>query len=272
MSTTTDIGHGACDSKFEKTEFGFYAELDKTLDLNEFSSGIANIVKRLQFTDYSFINLDFAATPQTALASLPKSMLNSYYKERLFEHDMIVQRGICNEEAYLSSTIHNYVNAAPFRCEMTIAMNKLYQLYKSFGFYDFLNVPFHNHRGRFLLTVTIRGTNPSDFRRNTKSAEQSLLLLAEAIEHVAFDNYLDLLPRRTTNTAVNAKPLRVLNTLANNDLTIDQVAQKLGISTVTVNQHLKTVRRALNVKTNYAAIRKCISEGLISFNKGNNDG
>lgn len=61
------------------------------------------------------------------------------------------------------------------------------------------------------------------------------------------------------------KPLRVLATLANNDLSIADVAGLLCISPITAHQHIAAARKALNRKTNIGAIKEAIRQGLISY-------
>jgi DNA-binding CsgD family transcriptional regulator len=251
----------------QKFKFGYYAELRRCSDGKDLNDRIHTIVKRLGFSDYTFINLDCANTAQHALSTLPRPMLRHYFERDLYTNDMVLQRGLNNDESFLSSTIHDYINRSPFSSDMTNTMANIYQLNKSYGFYNYFYVPIHKDDRHFMLSVSTRGASPIEFLQHTKDAKESLILLCEAIEHMVTDQYAKLLPRKKTDALINPKPLRVLNTLANNDLTIEQVAHKLCISVVTANQHLKTVRRSLGVKTNYAAIKRTISDGLIAFDK-----
>lgn len=64
---------------------------------------------------------------------------------------------------------------------------------------------------------------------------------------------------------VAPKPLRVLATFANNDLSIADVAGVLRISPVTAHQHIAAARKALKRQTNVGAIKEAVRQGLIDY-------
>lgn len=51
------------------------------------------------------------------------------------------------------------------------------------------------------------------------------------------------MPRKHLPTALTSQPLLVINTLANSDLTVYDVAEVLGISSSTINKHLASIRK-----------------------------
>jgi DNA-binding CsgD family transcriptional regulator len=248
-------------------QFGYFAELNDSRNEEELKTKILDVVNGLGFSDYSVVNLDCIYEPQYQLNSLPTPLVRSYYEKRLYTEDMILQRAINLAEPFLSSTIHDHVETAPYTCDMTRKMAAIYELNKSFGYYDCYHVPCKTHNSYLLLSVVARGICPNDFIRLVNETKQSISLLTEAVVSTLTNRFSKLLPTRAEDLTINPKPLRVLNTLANNDLTIEQVAQKLCISVVTANQHLKTVRTKLGVRSNYASIRRCILTGIIKFDE-----
>ena len=254
---------------------GYYAELSNHIERHgpqSLKKCIHSIVERLGFTHFSFINANRADVEQIILNTLPESIVLEYYNECLFDQDMIVQRALSHPQTgFVASSIHDYVNKAPFQSAMTRCMNCIYQLNKSHGFYDFYHIPMrcspHNDiEHRYLFSVTIRGLNPFDFGAKVLAAESSLVLLAEAIAQSVIHHASDLLPKdHPSVTTIRPKPLRVLNLLANSDCTIEQIANDLSISVVTANHHLKSIRNHFNVKTNYAAIKKALLTKLITY-------
>jgi DNA-binding CsgD family transcriptional regulator len=248
-------------------QFGYFAELNTSRSEDELKTKILDIVTRLGFSDFSVVNLDCIYEPQYQLNSLPTPLTHSYYEKRLYTEDMILQRAVDNSDPFLSSLIHEHVESAPYNSDMTRKMAAIYDLNKSFGYYDCYHVPYKTHDSYLLLSVVARGVGPIEFKALAKQTRQSLHLLTDAIIFVLDSRFSELLPVRYRDSVINPKPLRVLNTLANNDLTIEQVAQKLCISVVTANQHLKTVRTKLGVKSNYASIRRCILTGIIKYDE-----
>jgi DNA-binding CsgD family transcriptional regulator len=248
-------------------QFGYFAELNASRSEEELKTKTLDIVNRLGFSDYCVLNLDCIYEQQYQLSSLPTPLVRGYYEKRLYTEDMILQRAINNTDPFLSSVIHEHVESAPYRSDMTRKMAAIYELNKSFGYYDCYHIPYKTHNSNLLLSVVSRGVSPVEFSSMIKETKQSLNLLADAIAFVIGNRFSKLLPVRSEESVINPKPLRVLNTLANNDLTIEQVAQKLCISVVTANQHLKTVRNKLGVRSNYASIRRCILAGIIKFDE-----
>jgi DNA-binding CsgD family transcriptional regulator len=248
-------------------QFGYFAELNASRSEDELKAKILDIVNRLGFSDYSVVNLDCIHEAQYPLNSLPAPLVRSYYEKRLYTEDMIIQRAIDNTDPFLSSLIHEHVDSAPYNSDMTRKMAAIYELNKSFGYYDCYHIPYRTPNCYFLLSVVGRGVSPVDFQNLIKESKQSLHLLTDAIVFMLSNRFSKLLPTRAEDLTINPKPLRVLNTLANNDLTIEQVAKKLSISVVTANQHLKTVRTKLGVRSNYASIRRCILTGIIKYDE-----
>ena len=154
---------------------------------------------------------------------------------------------------------------------MTRMMRAINKLNRSHGYYDFYNsfANAKNGNGNVMLSVTNRGCNSVRLREIVKGSESTLQVLCEAIDFVASRKFSEALLgtnfESTTNIAINPRPLKVLDALANNDFNISQVAEHLCISTVTANKHLETARRAFGAKTNYYAIKQAILNGLIDY-------
>ena len=261
---------------FKKLKHGYYPELSNHIEQHgpqSLKKGIQCIIGRMGFTHFSLINPNRPEVEQTKLSTLPKKLVRLYHKEHLYCDDMIVQSAIDpnKTDPFFSTTICDYVAKAPFGGGLKACMESVYALNKQFAFYDYLNIPVsldskHKSHSRLLLSVTIQGLTPYDFQKESLPSLSSLTLLSEAIAY-SIDKYIpDLFPKDFLNQKkIGPKPLRVLDLLANSDCTIEQIARNLSISTVTANHHLKLARSTLGATTNYAAIRKAVSHGLISY-------
>ena len=58
------------------------------------------------------------------------------------------------------------------------------------------------------------------------------------------------------------RPLSLLRSLAKEDFSIAELADEVSISPITAHQHISAARKALNVKTNIAAVMHGIKLGL----------
>lgn len=226
---------------------------------------------QLGFSTFIYFSLECVDKKPPVLCNVPLPLVTAYYSQRLYLNDMNLQRVRENVLPFYHATIHDYVSRAPFKSDMTRCMHTIFELNKQYGFYDYFVMPVNSRFGqrRCALVVTQRGLSPVELKSAVVGRETALRALAEAIDNVIARRFAELCHNPAVDgmadVSINPKPLRVLEALANNDVTINDVAEKLSISVVTANQHLKTVRKALGVKTNYAAIKKAIMANLIEF-------
>lgn len=261
-------------SPISEVDFGYYAKLSTCKDFSDFKERIDTEINHFGFSDYSFVRLcNTDCVDSQALVSFSKEFLDSYYCQDFYEHDVIVPYAESKNNPIYRSMLEAYVEQAPFESDMTRAMAAIYQLNKSFGYYDFYNVPTKakTGAGKVMLSVADRGCSPHEFKEKIKCCGSTLQLLCEAIDFVTTRRYSDIFfeedEEDKKTVSINPRPLRVLDTLANSDLNIAQVADKLCISVVTANKHLETARKAFGARTNYAAIKKAVLNGLIEYTK-----
>ncbi len=252
------------------SEYGYYVELSSARDIGEFKRKIDNAVKRLGFSEYAFVRLENTEDPGE-LISVTSDLTAAYYKAGLHEFDLALKHAYEHAQPVFRSTINEYIFQAPFNCEYTRCMHEADKLNRSFGYYDFYNIPSKamNGSGHVLLSVTHRGLPPTALKRKVRDCYSDLQLLCDAIDFVSTRKFPDeLLCEKKEDAhviAINPRPLLVLDMLANSDLNITQVAAKLGINVVTANRHLQAARKAFGVKTNHAAIRQGILHKLIEY-------
>ena len=258
---------------FSEYEFGYYAELSAMKNVFDFRRKILSIVQGLGFSDFAFMRIHCGDIDSRLLLTTPSEMLATYFGENFMKYDMLLPYAeqILNPVYY--SQLYSYSDESLFQNETTRAMRAIYDLSKSYGFYDFYNIPIkaRNGEGNVLFSVTIRGASPTDLKRKVDTCHMALTLLCEAVDFVVTHKFADDLigekMSRPLDISINPRPLRVLQTLANNDFNIMQVADHLNISAVTANKHLETARKALGVRTNYSAIKKAILNGLFEYEK-----
>jgi len=254
-----------------EVEFGYYAELSEARDVNEFEEKIDKLIKALGFDEFSYFRAAGVNGDPQKLVTISQDMLRNYYNEEFYKHDLIINYINVNVSPIYQSALHDYVDKAPFEIEMTRMMRAINNLNRSHGYYDFYNsfARAKNGSGNVMLSVTNRGCSTVRLKELVKGSESTLQVLCEAIDFVASRKFAEFLlgfsVESRANIAINPRPLKVLDALANNDFNISQVAENLCISTVTANKHLETARRAFGAKTNYYAIKQAVLNGLIDF-------
>ena len=253
-------------------ELSYFSQLSRSKDLNDFKQRILKAVNQMGFSDFSFIHMDASGDIDSlVLSTIPRAISRSYFEQGLYQHDLIIPYANSRTRPIFRSELEHYVNQAPFDNDMTETSHEIYKINKSHGFYDFFNMPSNSFdgSGKVMFLVTQRDGNPFDFRQRVMQCLRSLELLSEAIDILVGQRFSDVIglkkPLPKTIYKINPAPLRVLQTLANNDLNIQCIAHKLCISVVTANKHLETARKSLGVRTNYAAIKRGLESGLIHF-------
>jgi DNA-binding CsgD family transcriptional regulator len=266
---STTLINGAPPSS--EVEFGYYAELSEAKDVNEFEQKIDAAIKALGFDEFSYFRTAGSNGDPQKLVTISQDMLRNYYDEEFYRYDLILNYISVNVSPIYQSTLHDYVDKAPFEIEMTRLMKAIYALNKSYGYYDYYNCLSRatNGEGNTMLSVTRRGSTPVQLRNLVSGSESTLQVLCEAIDFVASRKFSEVLlgasNENIANIVINPRPLKVLDALANHDFNITQVADYLCISTVTANKHLETARRAFGAKTNYYAIKQAVLNGLIDY-------
>lgn len=251
--------------------YGYSAELEKTSNILELRTHIHQLIRRLNLSEYIYMHINNTNTPLFILNTLPKTLIAHYYTSECYQHDMNIERAKYNAHHYFSSSTYDYIASAPFSDQTTHCMHIIQQLYSSFDYFDFYNIPIKRQKeaGHALLSVAHRGMPRTDFQSTISNCKSTLSLLCEAIEEVVtfkFNDQFGCINFHNHNRhALSTKPRQLLQLLANEDCTIYDIAKRLGINIVTANQHLKTARRCLGVRTNYAAIKIAIQEQLISY-------
>lgn len=273
-STSQESLSDYLESQNSEAELNYYAELSAANDVGEFRQRISNLLIRFGITDFAFVRLDCADDIDSqALVTIPQKLTNSYIMQGFHEYDVIVPHGENNLGGIYHSTVLDYLEHSPFDNDITRTMQAISDLNKKYRFYDYYNVSAKSFvgSGNVMLSVTQRGCSPFMFKPQMKSRELAIKAICETIDYIATHKFPSILGGvDTTQTpvfSINPKPLRVLETLANNDLSIAQVAERLSISVVTANKHLETARRVFETKTTYAAIRKAVVNGLFKYEK-----
>lgn len=256
-------------------QFGYYAEFTKAQDIADLKNRIAEIVNRLGFSEFSFVRLEsMEQVHASILLAFPSQLCKTYCEENFHKRDMLIPFVTGELKPLYLSTLYDYALRAPVDMVMIRAIREIRRLNEAFGYFDAYHIPLVSRNGidRVMFSVTEKSLSPIDFKLKMESCETTLQILAKAIDAIITEKFPELLivhDEREETIAINPGPLRVLDTLANSDLKVSQVANKLCISIVTANKHLEAVRKVLGVKTNFAAIRKAVMKGLICFDKEN---
>lgn len=254
----------------QEFEMGFLHELSKSKDPFDLKKRILKLVRRLGFSDYGFIHIENSSETGGLLLTNPSAQLKSYYDGGFHEHDLMMSYVNSNTSPIFLSQVYDFVTDAEYDVELFARNREIYRLNQSYGYFDYYTIPMLscNDNGKVLFTITQKNLNSIEFQTKITPFKSTLRLLAEVIDHICATKFHDFfVGQEIPLTNIRSRPLQVLDTLANKDISIKQVADELNISVYTVNQHLAAARKAFAAKTTIGAIRNAVLAGLIDYKK-----
>ena len=249
-------------------ELDLYRYLDDADGIEEFKWRIKNLVQKWGFSDFSFARPQSPCEADMELITLPRALLDTYGAEGFFEHDLNVQYFKRNTAPVFQSTLEKFIMEMPFATETTERSRELYRMLGSYGYHDFYFVitSDRNQNGIGVLAVSCKGQNQIEFRKKVQNNRTQVHKLAEVIDCLSTAKFPDLYPKPIdgrSEVKISSRPMRLLTALARDDLTLNEAAEKMGISIHTANQHVATARRAFGAKTNTGAIYRAFKTGLL---------
>lgn len=245
-----------------------YAELERSKDILDFKNKIRMMVNRFGFSDFSYIRM-LARASETQLVSTEQEMTAFWLGEALWEHDYMTQYATVNTKPIFQSTINTYVNRAPFE---TIEIRKNKQLQENvrrYNYLDYYNIPLRagNGSGNVLLSITSKNMPVLEFQRCVARSCFGLHILARAIDHVGTSRFPSHLldPTESSRAVLRPRAIDLLNTLAWDNLTLQDSADKLCMSIVTANKHIRAIKQAFQVNTLTSAVYRAIKAGIVDL-------
>jgi DNA-binding CsgD family transcriptional regulator len=246
-------------------------ELSQAHTLEEFRERIHHIVKGMGFTDFLFVRLERVwqiGSERGLLHSLPEELMRAYHEEYLYEHDLVIPYGKSNTQPIFSSQIYGYVDDAPFEMELTRKNRLLQKFYRRYRYADhyIIPTPAVNGSGHVQLLLTSADTSKREFQAAITPATPTCRSLCKAIDSITTRKFRStFIDKNDTPVSMTRKPQHMLRQLANNDMSITELAKEMSISPITAHQHIAAARKALGVNTNIGAVVKALKSGLIQL-------
>ena len=251
------------DRSLKSFETNCYKSLYPVRTPLDFASRVSDIIGKIGFSAYSFISL--TPSPDILFTNLPEALMQTYKKEKFIRDDYALSYGRSTPCPTLRSSIEDYMNAAPMETREMTRNHALSALLKSHGFYDFYLLPLSSSQNRYLFSITTQETELEDFQKNTETRKQELFLLAKLILQISKLKFVHLLqkPGNTPKCIIHPRPLKLLKTLAGEDMDLSNAADKLCISIHTANHHIAAAKKALGTKTTAGTVYRALKFGLM---------
>lgn len=248
------------------TDISFYTDLALAESVSELKEKINTIVQKLGFSDFFFTVLNQRDTG--ILTTFPEEIYKHHLSGASAKNNLLLQHaGKSLAPIYLSSVIE-YAQNTPFDTDIFNSCFQFDKALNTFEFHDCYSIarPSKIEGNHAVLIITNKGTQRCDFKTKIEHYKPILHLLCEAISvigTITFPTYFSSFS--TQYTAITPKPLRLLNTLAKDNITLKEAAKRLCISLDTANKHIAAAKAALGANTQAAAIYRAIKAGLIDY-------
>jgi hypothetical protein len=251
-------------------EIDCHQRLNKARSLEEFSSIILDLVRSLGGTDFSLTRMA-SKNPAIAmvLGTTPRAMTDHYKHKNVWMHDLMIQYAAdpANTKPMYQSTIDDFIEKATFLSETIRSNRETRQFIQGYGYMDYYDIPISaaNGNGNVLMAVTAKKLDLADFQCFVESKKYLLQIIGRAVDYVGTrkfpESFLDAEESRTIK--ITPKPLRLLTAIAQQNLTLAEIAKKLHITQSAANQQMAAAKAAFGAKTIGHAIYCALKAGLI---------
>ena len=247
------------------TQVDYIRRLSSASTPELFNKQISAMLTALGFTDYALIRKSAINSIESPHSSLPDELFDEYEEGKYCRFDMVLDyiHGDAADPILLSMIKHT-IETAPM---MTYTFEKnlqIYALYKKYNINDAYVVPVRSQRGsgyeRAIFTVMAVGTENDQFLKLIERYSPLLKVLADAVSLISETKFS---PHRPADL-MKAKPLRLLSTMAQQDLSLAQAAENLCISLDTANKHMALAKQAMGTSSQANAVYLAVRKGLIS--------
>jgi hypothetical protein len=249
------------------SEMMLYQFLAQSKDVKAFLKRIHTLVHRAGFSDFCHMLIERADDVREQVGTYPEVNREMYIAEEHYKYDLMLQHSLLSDRPIYQSEINLFVDNAPVENRLFERNKAIYKLMQSVGMHDYYNIPFQSYsgHGKAIFSVTSEGEGAVDYRRKVERCKTGLHILAKAIDHVGSQKFSTHFPtlKAPQERVINAKPLQLLSTLANHNVTLNEAANMLHISISTANQQIAAAKKALGANTTAGAIVQALKLGLI---------
>jgi len=268
-SSASRIINAASNDPGDDYERDLFQWLVNAKDYRKFERRVADELSTFKLNGWAYIRLDIPIqlSASDTLGTICKEHSRSYDEGGFYECDLLIQHVNESMLPVFKSDIDNYVQNSPFVTADMKRYKELSKLNESYGCNDSYCIPLANAKreGRALFALNSKGMHEQTFKSVVNDKSAILKAIGRAINDAGVINFPDLFTdgKRAFEKMVNSQPFNLLVTMVKYDLTLNQAADRLGISVNTAQKHISNIRRALNAKTNYGAYETALRQGLI---------
>lgn len=249
-------------------DISFYAELSVAETIEDFKRITQELVSKLGFSDFLFrvITREDTGIMTTFSPEIYQNFVTGYnaYNSLLLQH---IKND--NSPVFLSQ-ITEFARLSPIK---TTIFQLSHYFFEALQRHDFNDCYCMSRKSqvdarKVIFIVADKNILRDEFQQKVLLRQPILHLLGEAIAVIGSSRFPEYFfgPHENAIT-ITPKPLRLLNVIAKQNITLKDAAKQLCISLDTANKHIAAAKSALGAKTLTSTIYKAVKEGIIEIDE-----
>ena len=183
MDIKTEPAQGAS-RRTADMETMFYRGLNASRDMPDFKARIAGFLAEMGFDTFSYLLVGMGskrlASPERLFTTLPEELLAAYDEKQYHKRDIALDYAFHNRRDIFYSDLQGELKQTSFETETKLMNREIYNLYRSFDYYDFYLIPMRRDGRVTLFMVGARDADEGSFTR--KVAENVQVSVQLSIE------------------------------------------------------------------------------------------
>ncbi len=238
--------------------------------IKEFVTQVKDAIERLGFYSYGVTRLGATGEPEAYVKTVSDAMFKSYFEGGFFPYDLMVSalRSNNQPEPFYRSKILTFLDNVNYKMDIFDQNHEITRLLHSYGYDDLISIAEEatNKQGKILLTLTPEGADLQEFYAHVEEHKLRLRMLVRVIDYIGTSKFADYwLPEMDPKEIhLTPKPLELIRLMVQEDIFIDEAAEKLGKSRHVCNKQLRELKEKLEVKTLHGLSSKLTQMGLIN--------
>lgn len=239
------------------------SELFSCTDGTALTAALSRRLQALGLADFGYHWLP-STPPTQPLGNIPAELWSTVRDLIPDGFNPILQHATLCDRPLLRSELQTWLRRAPLNGPWLQRMRRCGVLLDAFGYREFCALPVSTEHGpRGVLWLSKRRGDGARIRASLRQHRPELLALGREL-HQAVQHRLRH-HACTGGTRPTPRPLKLLQVLAADDLTLNEAAAKLHISVSTANQHIAAAKQALGAHTTRYAILAALRHGWIEL-------
>lgn len=255
--------HGDIHLARVKLEQQFQSTLDGVEDFQELETRVLALVQSLGFSDYAL--MQWGLSDAYGDKRQPRPLLTSFPSEVFLQSAIQLRSALAQVDHGHLVSLYHIEGSAGFSANGQWPKKwASYVLITGVGNYGYL-IPegTFGKKGRMALSVVSESMGSDEFRHHVEHQQLALNMLVEAAIGIGRQQFPEQFAARQSEIVISRRPLQLLRTIAERDMTLTQASEVLFISKDTANKHIAAAKQALGVATIAGAVLKAVQEGLI---------